>query len=105
LLTLLVSALTSVHLYVMPLPVAAVYFSPASVIVTSEPRGAEVTVDGKPVSGTTPAMVEVRRDREEHLVEVRKSGFEPASYRMRYDRDVDLKVSIPLTPARPAPPQ
>jgi serine/threonine protein kinase len=104
-LSLLASALASIHLYVMPLPVAAVYFSPASVIVTSEPRGAEVTVDGKPVPGTTPAMVEVRRDRAEHVVEVRKSGFEPASYRLRYDRDVDLKVSIPLTPARPSLPQ
>jgi len=101
---LLVSALTSIHFYVMPLPVAAVYFRPAFVIVTSEPRNADVYLDGKKALGVTPAVVEVRRDHEEHVVEVRKDGFGSASQRLRYDRQVDLKVSIPLAPAQDTQP-
>ena len=101
---LLASALTSIHFYVMPLPVAAVYFRPAVVIVTSEPRNADVYIDGQKALGATPAVVEVRRDRQEHVVEVRKDGFNRASQRLRYDRDIELKVSLPLVPARDTQP-
>jgi serine/threonine protein kinase len=99
-LALVASALTSIHIYLMPLSVAAVYFRPAFVIVTSEPRNADVYLDGKKTLGATPAVVEVRRDHQEHIVEIRKDGFDHASHRLRYDREVDLKVSIPLVPAQ-----
>jgi hypothetical protein len=59
-----------------------------------------VYLDGKKALGATPAVVEVRRDHQEHLVEIRKDGFDLASHRLRYDREVELKVSIPLMPAR-----
>ncbi len=102
---LLLGALTSIHFYVMPLPVAAVYFRPAFVIVTSEPRNADVYLDGKKALGATPAVLEVRRDHQEHVVEVRKDGFGPASRTLRYDRQVALKVSLPLVPARDTQPR
>ncbi len=97
---LVASTLFSIHIYVMPLSVAAAYFRPAFIDVTSEPSGADVFVDGKKVLGTTPAVVEVRRDHQQHVVEVRKNGFEPLRQSMRYDREVRLQVSARLAPAR-----
>jgi hypothetical protein len=100
---LVASTLFSMHIYVMPLPVAFAYFRPAFIDVTSEPRGADVYVDGKKILGSTPAVVEVRRDHHDHVVEVHKEGFEPIRQSLRYDRDVRLQVSVRLFPARRAP--
>jgi serine/threonine protein kinase len=99
LVALFASALVSIHIYVMPLPVAFAYFRPAFIDVTSEPSGAEVYVDGKKVLGFTPAIVEVRRDHQQHLIEVRKEGFEPIRQDLRYDREVHPQVSVRLMPA------
>ena len=96
---LVASVLFSIHVYVMPLPVAAVYFRPAFIDVTSEPHGADVYVDGKKVLGNTPAVVEVQRDHQQHVVEVHKEGFEPIRQNLRYDREVRLQVSVRLMPA------
>jgi serine/threonine protein kinase len=104
LLALAGSTLFSIHIYVMPLQVATVYFRPAFIDITSEPRGADVYVDGKKVLGTTPAVVEVQRDHLQHAVEVHKEGFEPIRHTLRYDRDVHLQVSVRLMPAhKPLP--
>jgi serine/threonine protein kinase len=94
------STLFSIHIYVMPLPVAFAYFRPAFIDVVSEPRGADVYVDGKKVLGNTPAVVEVQRDHQQHVVEVHKEGFEPIRQDLRYDREVRLQVSVRLMPAR-----
>jgi serine/threonine protein kinase len=102
LLALLASTLFSIHIYVMPLPVAAVYFRPAFIDVISEPREADVFVDGIKVLGVTPAVVEVRRDHRQHSIEVRKQGFAPAVQELRYDRQVRLQVSFRL-PSLPRP--
>jgi eukaryotic-like serine/threonine-protein kinase len=96
---LVASVLFSVHVYVMPLPVAAVYFRPAFIDVTSEPTGADVYVDGKKVLGTTPAVVEVQRDHLDHVIEVHKDGFESVRHPMRYDREVHLSAALHLAPA------
>jgi len=101
--TLIASTLFSIHIYVMPLPVAAAYFRPAFVDVASEPHGADVYVDGKKVLGITPALVEVKRDHQQHVVEIHKEGFEPVRQNLRYDRDVRLQVSVRLMPARRPP--
>jgi serine/threonine-protein kinase len=93
------SILFSVHVYVMPLPVAAVYFRPAFIDVTSEPAGADVFVDGKKILGTTPAVVEIQRDHLDHVVEVHKDGFESVRHSMRYDREVRLSAALHLAPA------
>jgi len=100
---LLASTLFSIHIYVMPLPVAFSYFRPAFIDVTSEPRGADVYVDGKRILGNTPAVVEVQRDHREHVVEVHKEGFEPIRQNFRYDRELRLQVSVRLMPARRSP--
>lgn len=97
---LLSSTLFSIHIYVMPLPVAFAYFRPAFIDVVSEPRGADVYVDGKKILGNTPAVVEVQRDHQQHVVEVQKEGFEPIRQDLRYDREVRLQVSVRLMPAR-----
>jgi serine/threonine protein kinase len=97
---LVASTLFSIHVYVMPLPVAAVYFRPAFIDVVSEPRGAEVFVDGARVLGTTPAVIEIRRDHRQHTIEVRKEGFVPGVQVLRYDREVRLRVSFRLVPER-----
>jgi eukaryotic-like serine/threonine-protein kinase len=99
---LLSSTLFSIHIYVMPLPVAFAYFRPAFINVVSEPRGADVYVDGRKVLGNTPAVVEVQRDHQQHVVEIHKEGFEPVRQDLRYDREVRLQVSVRLTPAREA---
>ncbi|HEX7498956.1 MAG TPA: serine/threonine-protein kinase [Polyangia bacterium] len=97
---LLSSMLFSIHIYVMPLPVAFAYFRPAFIDITSEPHGADVYVDGKKVLGNTPAVVEVQRDHQQHVVEVHMEGFEPIRQNLRYDREVHLQVSVRLMPAR-----
>jgi hypothetical protein len=97
---LLASTLFSIHIYVMPLPVAFAYFRPAFIDVTSDPRGADVYVDGKKILASTPAVVEVHRDHQEHVVEVHKESFEPARQNIRYDREVRLQVSVRLMPVR-----
>ncbi len=100
LLALVASTLFSIHIYVMPLPVAAVYFRPAFIDVTSEPQGADVFVDGLKLLGVTPAVVEIRRDHRQHTIEVRKQGFAPAALELRYDREVRLRMSFRLRPER-----
>ena len=97
------SILFSIHIYVMPLPVATVYFRPAFLDVISEPHGADVYVDGTKVLGTTPAVVEVTRDHRPHTIEVRKAGYKPAVQEMRYDREVRLQATFHLTPDRRPP--
>ena len=96
---LVASVLFSIHVYVMPLPVAAVYFRPAFIDVTSQPAGADVYVDGKKVLGTTPAIVEIQRDHLDHVIELHKDGFEPVRRSMRYDREVRLSAAVHLAPA------
>ena len=48
---------------------------PSSIRVTSDPRGAEVTVDGK-VLGTTPLRI-TKLEHGSHTVQVRMNGYEP----------------------------
>ncbi len=97
---LVASTLFSIHIYVMPLSVALSYFRPAFIDVTSDPHGADVYVDGKKILGNTPAVVEVQRDHQQHVVEVHKDGFETSRQNLRYDREVRLQVSVRLMPAR-----
>jgi hypothetical protein len=55
------------------------------------------------VPGITPAAVEIRRDRQQHLIEIHKEGFEPVRQTLRYDRNVRLQVSVRLMPVRQPP--
>jgi serine/threonine-protein kinase len=100
---LVASTLLSIHIYVMPLPVAAVYLRPAFVLVRSEPAGADVYLDGRKILASTPAEIEVTRDHGDHTIEVRKDGFEPLRKSLRYDREVRLEASFKLMPERRPP--
>ena len=94
----LAAAAVLVHLAVVPLPVAAVWFQPATLLIESQPAGAEVVLDGMKLPTPTPARVQVRRDLAVHAVDLRKQGFLPASRAIRYDRAVDLALSVALDP-------
>ena len=94
-----------VHLVVVPLPVAAAWFRPATLLITSQPAGAEVVLDGAKLASPTPVRAQVKRDLSVHAVDLRKDGFLPASRAIRYDREVDLALTVPLDPEpRPAAP-
>ncbi len=104
LLFVLAAAAVLVHLVVVPLPVAAVWFQPATLLIESQPAGAEVVLDGMKLPTPTPVRVQVRRDLAVHAVDLRKPGFLPASRAIRYDRAIDLALTVALDPEpRPAP--
>ena len=103
LLFVLAAAAALVHLVVVPLPVAAVWLRPATLLIDSQPPGAEIVLDGKKLPAPTPMHAQVRRDLAVHLIELRKDGFLPVSRPMRYDRAIDLGLTVALEPApRPA---
>ena len=94
-----------VHLQVMPLPVLLVWNKPASVQVSSDPAGADVKLDGKPIGGPTPTKLQVKRDRNSHTLEVSKAGFAPAERTVRFDKNPgEMAETLTLTALPPPPP-
>jgi len=104
LLAVLIVAAALVHVKVMPLNVLLVWTKPAPLSVTSEPSGADVILDGHPVTGQTPTRPLVQRDRAEHVVEVSKAGFKNARKTVRYDRTPELSAALTLEALPPPPP-
>ena len=103
LLFVLAAATVLVHLVVVPLQVAAVWLQPATLLVESQPAGAEVVLDGKKLDAPTPVRVPVKRDLAVHAVDLRKDGFLPVSRAIHYDRAVELSLAVALEPEpRPA---
>ena len=72
--------------------------------MTSEPSGADVILDGHPVTGQTPTRTPVQRDRAEHVVEVSKAGYKNARKTIRYDRTPELSAALTLEALPPPPP-
>jgi hypothetical protein len=99
----LAAAAALVHLVVVPLPVAAVWLRPATLLIDSQPQGADIVLDGRKLPAPTPMRAQVRRDLAVHVVELRREGFLPVSRPIRYDKEVDLALTVALerTP-RPA---
>jgi len=91
------------HRYFAPLPVLAAWWEPARLEIRSQPSAAEVYLDGRRLSASTPTYTDVRRDRNEHTLELRRDGFRLERLLLRYDRTVDLLVDVKLTPAPPPP--
>jgi hypothetical protein len=89
------------HRYFAPLPVLAVWWEPARLEIRSQPSAAEVYLDGQRLSASTPTYTDVRRDRTEHMLELRRDGFRVERLLVRYDRTVDLLVDVKLSPAPP----
>jgi serine/threonine protein kinase len=98
LLCVFAAAAVLVHLVVVPLSVAAVWFQPATLLIQSQPAGAEVVLDGVKLPSPTPTRAQVRRDLAVHAVDLRKDGFLPVSRAIRYDRAVDLAFTVALEP-------
>ena len=91
---LLVAA--GVHVFVMPLEVLAVWSKPAPLAVTSEPSGAQVSLDGSPLADVTPMHATVKRDRVSHVLELRAPGYRPVRQVVRFDGSVDLAATVML---------
>jgi serine/threonine protein kinase len=104
LLALLLVAAALVHVKVMPLNVLILWTKPAPLSVTSDPAGADVTLDGHPVIGETPTRTSVKRDRGEHVLQVSKAGYKSASKTIRFDRTPELSASLTLEALPPPPP-
>jgi len=99
----LAAAAVLVHLVVVPLPVAAVWLRPAMLLVDSQPQGADIVLDGRKLPAPTPMRVQVRRDLAVHVVELRRDDFLTVSRPIRYDKEIDLALTVALEPApRPA---
>jgi hypothetical protein len=97
------AAAAGVHFFVMPLDVLVAWSKPARLFIATEPSGATLRLDGKPLDETSPAAIEVPRDRREHVVEANKAGFFPARQTLRYDRAVRLTVRLALEPSTTVP--
>ena len=74
--------------------------------VTSDPPGASVFLDGRPV-GTTPTQITASRRNREPVIGIQKEGFQPATYRIERREDwstvlwdVALGVAIVATAGR-----
>ena len=104
LLAVLIVAAALVHVKVMPLNVLILWTKPAPLSVTSEPAGADVTLDGRPVIGETPTRTSVKRDRADHVLQVSKTGYKSASKTIRLDRTPEVSASLTLEALPPPPP-
>ncbi|HEX7598018.1 MAG TPA: protein kinase, partial [Polyangia bacterium] len=98
LVSVLAASALLVHLVVVPLQVAVVWFQPATLLIESQPAGAEVVVDGKKLDLLTPTRAAIRRDLGVHAVDLRKPGYRSVSHPVRYDSEVDLKLAVTLEP-------
>jgi serine/threonine protein kinase len=96
LLCVLAASAVLVHLVVVPLPVAAVWLRPATLLIDSQPQGAEIVLDGRKLPAPTPMRARVRRDMSVHVVELRRDGFVPVSHPIRYDKEVNLALTVAL---------
>ncbi len=74
--------------------------------VTSDPLGASVFLNGRPV-GTTPTQITASRRNREPVIRIEKRGFQPAAYRLERREDwstvlwdVALGVAIIATAGR-----
>jgi serine/threonine-protein kinase len=65
-----------------------------------EPRGAKVTVDGKPVTG---GELAVPRDTAEHRLQITAAGYAPYDETLHYDESQRLEVQLKRATTRPPP--
>jgi serine/threonine-protein kinase len=103
-LVIVAAAAAVVHYKFIPLGLLAVWNRPATLAISSDPAGATVTLDGRPLPLTTPTQVEVRRDRADHVLEFTHAGTRPVRTTIRFDRTAALGAAVSLPP-EPAPPQ
>ena len=94
-------AVVYTHQQVVPLQVLMVWFQPARLDIRTQPSGAQVFLDGRRLSAQTPTYTEIRRNRADHVLELRRDGFRTEQIPLRYDRTVELLIDVKLAPAPP----
>ena len=95
-LALLSLAAVAVHFVVMPLDVLASWWTPAELVVISDPPGATILLDGTRLSEPTPAKIPIARDRYDHVLELARPGYRRIHQVVRFDRARSLAFEIPL---------
>jgi serine/threonine protein kinase len=97
-----VASAALVHAFVAPLSLLFIWSQPVPLFVSSVPPGAQVRLDGQALAATTPTRVDVKRDREDHVLELSLTGFQAARRVLRYDRQGILATHVALARV-PAP--
>jgi hypothetical protein len=92
----LVLGASVVHIAFVPLDVLLVWRQPAQLVVTSEPDGAAITLDGVTATARTPLKQPIKRDRYDHVLDLALEGYLPVREIIRTDRSVDLSRAIVL---------
>jgi hypothetical protein len=98
------ASLAYVHFKVIPIEVLVVWSKAAPLNIASEPSGATISLDGRPLVDKTPTSVDVRRDRSDHVLEFARPGSLPGRAVVRFDKTIALTVNVDLPPAPPPPP-
>jgi hypothetical protein len=91
----LVLAASVVHIAFVPLDVLLAWRRPAELVVTSEPEGAAVTLDGV-AAARTPLRQSIKRDRFDHVLDLALAGYLPVREIIRTDRSVELSRAVVL---------
>ena len=60
--------------------------------------------DGVAAPSTAPTTVSVFRDRNEHVIEASRPGYETSRLSVRYDKAASLSFTLPMKPDPNAPP-
>ncbi|MES1205784.1 MAG: protein kinase [Pseudomonadota bacterium] len=102
-LLLLGGAAFGVDRYLIPLDVLITWRSPARLAISTDPAGAALRLDGRPVGAPSPVVVQVHRDLAEHVLEATQPGFKPARANVRYDKTVNLAARLVLEAEPPLP--
>jgi|GEM_PF-911702 len=98
------ASLAYVHFKVIPIEVLVVWSKAAPLNIASQPSGATITLDGRPLVDETPTSVDVRRDRLDHVLEFARPGSLPGRAVVRFDKTITLTANVDLPPAPPPPP-
>jgi hypothetical protein len=101
---LLAAAGVGVHVWVVPLDVLITWREPTGLAIKTEPPGATVRVDGVAAPSSAPTTISVFRDRNEHVIEASRPGYETTRLSVRYDKAASLSFTLPMKPDPNAPP-
>jgi len=101
---LLAAVGVGVHIWYVPLDVLISWGQPTGLAIGTEPAGAKLRLDGVPLAASAPTTVTVWRDRNEHVIEATRPGYQVARETIRYDKSTSLSFLLRLQPDPSAPP-
>jgi eukaryotic-like serine/threonine-protein kinase len=70
--------------------------------VASEPAGAMLILDGRPLTGRTPVALELPHDQLAHALELRLDGFQSAHRQFGFDDKPVISIAVTLVPEGPS---